>query len=95
MTLVTEMEEEGKQLLARAGVVEGITVIRKVDMKYRGQTHEITVSLPLGNIGDQEEEIVNRFKDAYRELYAEANEEMEIETLNWRVIVQAQSRCYN
>nr|WP_202963216.1 hydantoinase/oxoprolinase family protein [Geomicrobium sp. JCM 19037] len=88
MTLVTEMEEEGKQLLARAGVGEGITVIRKADMKYRGQTHEITVSLPLGNLGDQEEEIVNRFKDAYRELYAEANEEMEIETLNWRVIVQ-------
>ncbi|EZH66338.1 methylhydantoinase [Bacillaceae bacterium JMAK1] len=89
MHLLEEMEQEGFELLKRAGVSEHISIVRKAEMKYKGQTHEITVSIPNGTLTEaSKEQIVDNFKQAYRELYAEANEDMVIETLNWRVVVE-------
>ncbi|MBB6450420.1 N-methylhydantoinase A [Geomicrobium halophilum] len=89
MELLEDMEQEGKALLAQAGVTEGVEILRRAEMKYAGQTHEITVPLPNGALTSKSvPEVTENFKEAYAKLYAEAHDDMAIETLNWRVIVR-------
>ncbi|WP_264372022.1 hydantoinase/oxoprolinase family protein [Salicibibacter halophilus] len=89
MALLEEMEQEGRALLAQAGVTENIEVLRYAEMKYAGQTHEITVPIPSGALTVQSiAEVAANFKRAYAKRYAEANEDMPMEALNWRVVVR-------
>src|SRR5699024_8631396 len=51
MKLLTGMEEEGKQIITQAGISPNdIEIIRTCEMRYVGQTHEITVSIPGGEL---------------------------------------------
>ncbi|QQK77946.1 hydantoinase/oxoprolinase family protein [Salicibibacter cibarius] len=87
--LYEEMEQEGKVLLAQAGVTEEIETLRYAEMKYAGQTHEIAVPIPAGALTVQSiPEVMANFKMEYAKRYAEANEDMVIEALNWRVVVR-------
>src|SRR5699024_3015234 len=53
MKLLTGMEEEGKQIITQAGISPNdIEIIRTCEMRYVGQTHEITVSIPGGELNE-------------------------------------------
>lgn len=88
-TLLETMERDGIELLVKAGLSRSqIQVERSADMRYLGQTHEIRVPLPDGELSpDMTGAIEENFAQRYRELYAEASPGIPIETLNWRVIV--------
>jgi N-methylhydantoinase A len=84
------MEEEGRAFLRRADVPEGkIEVERRADMRYGGQGHEITVSLPDGHLStDTVSQIVENFEAAYRTRYGRLVEDAPIESVTWRVLVK-------
>lgn len=72
-----------------AGVAPNtIRLVRRCDMRYVGQTHEIAVALPDGRLGSERyTAVLAAFETAYNALYTEVQEDRPIETLNWRMTV--------
>jgi N-methylhydantoinase A len=87
--LFAEMEDEGRALLARAGVApEAARVARIAEMRYVGQGHEVEAPVPGGRLSAASlPAITASFEDAYRALYHRLPQGVPIEALNWRVTV--------
>jgi N-methylhydantoinase A len=87
--LFVEMENEGYELLARAGVAAGdARVSRIAEMRYVGQGHEVEAPMPAGRLSPESlTAITASFEDAYRALYHRLPQGVPIEALNWRVTV--------
>jgi len=89
MRLFTEMEADGRALLARAGVAASdVAVARIAEMRYLGQGHEVEAAVPLGNLSAESLPMITAsFEAAYRALYHRLPQGVPIEALNWRVKV--------
>jgi N-methylhydantoinase A len=87
--LFVEMEDEGRELLVRAGVATGeARVSRIAEMRYVGQGHEVEAPMPAGRLSPASlPTITASFEDAYRALYHRLPRGVPIEALNWRVTV--------
>jgi N-methylhydantoinase A/oxoprolinase/acetone carboxylase beta subunit len=87
--ILQSMEEEGQRLMQLAGVAPSdMTVVRRCEMRYAGQTHEIAVPLPPGHLGpDRAAVLLVAFEAAYNALYTEVQEGRLVETLNWRLTI--------
>jgi N-methylhydantoinase A len=87
--LFAEMEDEGRALLARAGVApEAARVARIAEMRYVGQGHEVEAPVPGGTLSAGSlPAITASFEEAYRALYHRLPQGVPIEALNWRVTV--------
>jgi len=90
---VDDMKREGVVMLVKNGVPpESIRFDLQADMRYRGQTSEIQVWLPLdpgaaGADGTPAAAIARRFEETYRGLYQRTNPELPIEVVTWRLTV--------
>jgi N-methylhydantoinase A len=86
---LTEMEDEGRALLAAAGTAASdMTVTRIAEMRYVGQGHEVEVPLAPGPLAPASlPRITAGFEAAYRALYHRLPQGVAIEALNWRVRV--------
>src|SRR3989440_7081819 len=87
--LFAEMEEEGRALLARAGVAPAdIHISRIAEMRHAGQGHEVECAMPLGALSTESlPTITASFENAYRALYHRLPHGVPIEALNWRLTV--------
>src|SRR3989475_2920374 len=87
--LFAEMEEEGRPLLARAGVAPtDVGLARIAEMRYAGQGHEVECRVPLGALSTESlPAITASFESAYRALYHRLPQGVPIEALNWRLTV--------
>jgi N-methylhydantoinase A len=85
--LLEEMEAEGRERLARAGVTSAdVSVKRVAEMRYLGQGHEVEATLPAGALSAESlAAITVSFEAAYRALYHRLPQGVPIEALNWRV----------
>jgi N-methylhydantoinase A len=85
--LLEEMEAEGRERLARAGVAaRDVRIKRVAEMRYLGQGHEVEAALPAGTLSrDSLAAITSSFEAAYRALYHRLPQGVPIEALNWRV----------
>ncbi|MBI3968456.1 MAG: hydantoinase/oxoprolinase family protein [Chloroflexi bacterium] len=92
--LFAEMEESGRALLTTGGVdSRAIRVERLAEMRYAGQTHEITVALPVrAYTATDALALLRRFQAGYRRLFGHALADVPVETLNWRSRVWAPSQ---
>jgi N-methylhydantoinase A len=88
-TIFADMEERGRALLRQAGVPEeATTVTRSADMRYRHQGFEINVPVPAGLLQASDVPRLQASFDAeYERMYKRLNPDVEVEALNWRVIV--------
>jgi N-methylhydantoinase A len=88
-TIFAEMEARGRALLRQAGVLDGaMTVSRSADMRYLHQGFEINVPVEDGRLDpDDIPHLQANFDRAYERLYKRLNPNVDVEALNWRVIV--------
>jgi N-methylhydantoinase A len=88
-SIFAEMEARGRALLRQAGVPEdAITVTRSADMRYLHQGFEINVPVPPGRLSaDDTPRLQENFDHAYERMYKRLNPDVDVEGLNWRVIV--------
>jgi N-methylhydantoinase A len=88
-TIFTEMEGRGRALLRQAGVPDGVmTVTRSADMRYLHQGFEINVPVANGRLSaDDIPRLQASFDREYERLYKRLNPAVDVEALNWRVIV--------
>ncbi len=90
---LSEMEEAGFEFLVGAGVnaSEG-TITRVVDMRYSGQGHEISVTIPNGILSENSIDIIEQnFVKEYEFRYGRSIEDISIEAVTWRVVVSGKS----
>jgi N-methylhydantoinase A len=87
--LLASMEEEGRKLMQAAGVDPAeVRTVRRCEMRYAGQTHEIPVTLHDEQLGPERySALLAAFESAYNALYTEVQEGRTVETLNWRLTV--------
>jgi N-methylhydantoinase A/oxoprolinase/acetone carboxylase beta subunit len=86
-TMLADLEGRGVDLLRAAGFEQdAIRITRTCEMRYVGQTHEIAVELPVGEIdGAVLEEIGRRYAEQYERLFLHPALPYELECTNWRV----------
>lgn len=84
------MEDEGQHILGQAGVrSEDMRVFRWCDMRYHRQGFEVKVPIPAGQLTNNLlSEMRDGFEDRYQQLYGRTVPNVELEVLNWRVIVE-------
>jgi N-methylhydantoinase A len=84
-----EMETRGRALLRQAGVPDEVmTVTRSADMRYLHQGFEINVPVAGGRLSpDDIPRLQVSFDREYERMYKRLNPSVEVEALNWRVIV--------
>jgi N-methylhydantoinase A len=87
--LYREMEDEGRALLATAGVpARQTTVRREAAIRYAGQSYELFVPIPGGTLGQGQLDGVHRnFVRQYRARYHRLNPDVAPEVVSWRVVV--------
>lgn len=91
-TAFQEMEAEGRKILAQCNYIgNDVSILRTCEARYSGQSHEITIDVPLGNLGSEHVGLLKRnFVAQYRDLYnydEGAGDTISIEALTWRVRV--------
>ncbi len=65
-----------------------ISLVRRLDMRYQGQEHTLTVTLPNGASPSPEghlDALRRRFEDTYRARYGHSNPDAALETVNLRL----------
>jgi len=88
-TIFAEMEARGRALLRQAGVPEeAITVTRSADMRYLHQGFEINIPVPDGQLSATAIPLLQaNFDQEYTRMYKRLNADVDVEAVNWRVIV--------
>jgi N-methylhydantoinase A len=88
-TIFAEMEARGRTLLRQAGVPEeAMTVTRSADMRYLHQGFEINIPVPDGQLRAADIPLLQaNFDQEYARMYKRLNANVDVEALNWRVIV--------
>jgi N-methylhydantoinase A len=86
--LLDEMAQEGRKVLESSGVAsQAISYQRTADMRYVGQGHEVSVTLPDGILNSAHlPQIVLAFEEAYKRLYGRKGPDVPLEVINWRVV---------
>jgi N-methylhydantoinase A len=95
--LLDEMAEEGKRILVSSGLAaNAISYQRTADMRYVGQGHEVSVTLPDGTLGPEHlTAIAIAFEEIYRALYGRKGPDVPLEVINWRVMASGPQPAMN
>jgi N-methylhydantoinase A len=85
--MLLDMETRGRALLHGAGFeADRIRINRTCEMRYAGQTHEIVVEIPPGELDAQRlDEVRRRYAEEYQRLYLHPALPYRLECTNWRV----------
>jgi len=88
--LLAEMRAEAEAIVRQGAPDAALTEQRSAFMRYRGQGHEIAVSLPVRTFtpGDKGQ-LTELFEAAYRRLYNRTIPGVDVEILSWVVAVSA------
>src|SRR5262250_1700729 len=91
-SLLAEMRGEAEAIVRRGAPAAELSEQRSAFMRYRGQGHEIAVTLPVRDFTAADRATIRElFEAAYRRLYSRAIPGVEIEILSWVVAVSAPS----
>jgi N-methylhydantoinase A len=95
--LLNEMAEEGRKILVNSGLAaNAISYQRTADMRYVGQGHEVSVTLPDGALGPEHlAPIATTFEETYRALYGRKGPDVPLEVINWRVVASGPPPAMN
>jgi N-methylhydantoinase A len=85
--LFSDYERQGDDLLAREGVAPAQRrLVRTLDLRYLGQSHELTVAVPAGALTAPDvERIQEQFHEAHARAYGYAAREDPVELVNVRL----------
>ncbi len=90
--LLTAMRAEAEPIVRRGAGAAPLTETRSAFMRYRGQGHEIAVTMPTKTYGADDAAILRAaFEDAYRRLYSRIIPGVEVEILSWVLLLSAPS----
>jgi N-methylhydantoinase A/oxoprolinase/acetone carboxylase beta subunit len=86
------LEAEGRARLKEAGVAESdMRIERSVDMRHKGQGHEIVIDLPWPKLAaiDLERDLKPHFYERYEVIYGHAHKHLDLEVMTCRLRASA------
>ena len=88
--LFVEMRAEAEAVVAAGAPGAPLVETRTADMRYRGQGHEITVTLPAGRLDRAARDaLAARFEETYAATYGRIIPGLEAEIMNWTLRLAA------
>jgi N-methylhydantoinase A len=88
--LFADMRREAEEIVRQGTLQAELSEQRSAFMRYRGQGHEIAVSLPVRDLTAADRAtITTLFEDAYGKLYSRSIPGVDIEILSWIITVAA------
>jgi N-methylhydantoinase A len=88
--LFAAMRAEAEPIVRRGAADQPLTETRSAFMRYRGQGHEIAVSLPTRPYrGEDATPLRDAFENEYRRLYSRVIPGVEVEILSWVMLLSA------
>ena len=89
--ILEEMSREAHSMNLRQNAGSEETVEeRKVDVRYLGQGHELTIPINPGKLSTKDvEELREKFEELYHQIYGLNLPEMEVEAISWSVTVKS------
>src|SRR6185437_3671095 len=88
--LLAEMRGEAEAIVRQGAPKAEFVEQRSAFMRYRGQGHEIAVTLPVRRYAAADAAVLlAAFEDAYRALYSRTIPGVEVEILSWVTVVSA------
>ena len=85
-TLFEEMDGEGREILSSEMVARReMRLRRQMDLRYYGQSYEITVDYPEGSLEDRIPRAVKAFHGRHEEIYGYSDEDEPVELVNLRL----------
>jgi N-methylhydantoinase A len=89
-SLVDEMRAEAEAVVRRGAPDAALVEQRSAFMRYRGQGHEIAVTLPVRSYAALDRTVFTElFEEAYRRLYSRSIPGVEVEVLSWVLALSA------
>ncbi len=81
------LENEAARLIEEAGIARGeISIVRRLDMRYRGQGYQVTVELPAGVRGCAALDMIrSAFESEYRRIFTITFGDQPLEIVDWKV----------
>ncbi len=90
--LFAAMRAEAEPIVRRGAGEAPLTETRSAFMRYRGQGHEIAISLPTRPYRDDDAALLrDSFESEYRRLYSRVIPGVEVEILSWVLLLSAPS----
>ncbi|MCP5081045.1 MAG: hydantoinase/oxoprolinase family protein [Alphaproteobacteria bacterium] len=90
--LFDQMVDEASAIVSQGTTAANLTQHRAAFMRYRGQGHEIEVPLPLRNLEEADLDLMREaYDEAYRAQFHRSVEGMEIEIMNWTLMISTPS----
>jgi N-methylhydantoinase A len=91
--LIAEMRAEAEAVVRQGAPDAELSEQRSAFMRYRGQGHEIAVTLPVRDFSTADRATLNElFEAAYRRLYSRSIPGVDVEILSWVVSLSAPAR---
>jgi N-methylhydantoinase A len=80
------LAEQASAVLRHAGLApEDIRLERRLDLRFAGQGHELTVTLPDGSDADVLAAVPDLFVQRYKTLYSDVMPDTAVEVVNWKL----------
>ena len=90
--LLERMQDEADAIVIAGAPGAKLVRTRMADMRYRGQGHEIPVSLPVGPLTPESRAaLIEAFEAAYARTYSRTIPGLTIEAMNWTLRVAAET----
>ena len=88
--LMRDMHEEALAVVQQGSDASDLLETRQAYMRYVGQGHEIAVTLPVENYGDDHAAVFQQaFESAYTHLYGRTIVGIDVEVLSWTLTISA------
>jgi N-methylhydantoinase A len=93
--LFAEMRAEAEAVVKAGAPQAKLVVTRTADMRYRGQGHEITVSLPAGDFtAADREKMIKLYEDGYAATFGRTIPGLSVEIMNWTLRLAAEQPAF-
>ncbi|MFQ6110950.1 MAG: hydantoinase/oxoprolinase family protein, partial [Nitrospinota bacterium] len=90
------LEARARSLLEPAARGAPIHMERSADMRYHGQTHEVTINLPQGGLSPEDLELLEGvFHAEYRRYFGREIRYVPIEAVNWRLKASVAAKTFS
>lgn len=88
-----EMVKSGLKVLTSAGIAAnapGVEIIYQMDLRHKGQGHEVTVDVPVGYIADEARtKVVELFYDLHEKKFGHSHRHLPVQLVTCRATVRA------
>ena len=93
--LFAEMRAEAEAVVKAGAPQAKLIATRTADMRYRGQGHEITVSLPAGDFtAADREKMIKLYEDGYAATFGRTIPGLSVEIMNWTLRLAAEQPAF-